>query len=50
MGRLHKSARLSFHRGGRSADRPAGRAGPSLDAGLQRPGLSDRGTPRADGV
>ena len=42
-------ARLSLHRGGRGADRPAGHAGPSLDAGLQRSGLSDRRTPRADG-
>ena len=34
MGRLSKGARLSLHRRGRSADRPAGHKRPPLDAGL----------------
>lgn len=50
MGWLHPRARLPLHRRGRGADRPPRHARPSLDAGLQRPGLSDRRTPRADGV
>ncbi|MGY4599098.1 aryl-alcohol dehydrogenase-like predicted oxidoreductase [Bradyrhizobium sp. GM22.5] len=41
MGRLYRRARLSLHRRGRGADRQTGRAGSSLDARLQRPGLSD---------
>ena len=49
MGRLSARARLSLHRRGRGPDRPAGRIGPSLDAGLQRSGLSDRGTAGAHG-
>ena len=49
MGRLHPRARLSLHRRGRGADRPPGRVRPSLDARLQRSGLSDRGTAGADG-
>ena len=36
MGRLCPRAGLSLHRRRRSADRPAGRQRPSLDAGLQR--------------
>ena len=49
MGRLHPRARLSLHRRGRSADRPPRRQRPSLDAGLQRSGISDRGTTGANG-
>ncbi|MET4273976.1 aryl-alcohol dehydrogenase-like predicted oxidoreductase [Bradyrhizobium sp. F1.2.2] len=39
-----------LHCGGRGADRQTGRARSSVDAGLQRPGLSDRRTSRADGL
>ena len=49
MGRLFARARLSLHRRGRSADRSPRRLRPSLDAGLQRSGLSDRGTTGAHG-
>ncbi len=45
MGRLHPRAGLPLHRGRRGAGRPRWCVTrPSLDAGLQRPGLSDRGT------
>src|SRR5207302_1529970 len=41
-------ARPSLHRRGRGADRPPRAARPSLDARLQRSGLSDRGARAAD--
>ncbi len=49
MGRIHPRARLSLHRRRRSPDRPPRRQRPSLDAGFQRSGLSDRRTKGADG-
>jgi hypothetical protein len=49
MGRLYPGARLSLHRRGRSPDRPPCGQRPSLDAGLQRSGLSDRRAQGADG-
>ena len=48
MGRLPQRAGLSLHGRGRGADRSPGGDRPSVDAGLQRSRLSDRGTPGAD--
>ncbi len=45
-----KRARLSLHGGRRGADRRAGGERASLDAGIQRSGLPDRGTSGANGV
>jgi len=50
MGRLSEGARLSLHGGRRGADRQTGGERPSVDAGVQRSRLPDRGTARADGV
>ncbi|MEI9851573.1 MAG: aldo/keto reductase [Sphingomonas sp.] len=43
MGRLSRRARGAARPGGRGLRRRPGAAGPCLDAGLYRPGLSDRG-------
>ncbi len=47
MGRLCQRAGLSLHRRRRGADRPPRRQRPSLDAGLQRSAISDRGAQAA---
>ena len=50
VGRLSEGAGLQVHRRRRSADRQAGGERPSVDAGVQRSRLPDRGTAGADGV